>query len=74
MSVGDFNREALEKLFIDRVEKLLFLSKLFDGPGYSLNGTVKPVELLQKSIAAEGLRPVGRRWPFRFRPRLHFAG
>lgn len=31
MRVGDFDREALEELFIDRVEELLHLRQVGDG-------------------------------------------
>lgn len=53
MRVGRLDRIALEKPFVDGVQKVLLLGKIFQVAGRLFDGPIEPVERLQKILAAE---------------------
>lgn len=54
VSIGDFDAEALEETFVNRVEERLFFVEIGDGAGGVFDGDVEVVEGFEKVVAGEG--------------------
>src|SRR2546421_4998849 len=54
VGIGLFDREALEKAFVDGIKKVLFLCPAIQCFGSSFNGDIKAVKRFFKIVAVEG--------------------
>lgn len=65
--VGDLDRKSLKELFVNGIQKILFLREIFNRRGGGFDGAVKVIELAQKGVAVESLRSQRVNHPFDFR-------
>ena len=59
VGIGDLHRKSLEELFVNGIQEVLLFGVFRYGVGRRLDGSIKPVEVLQELVTAEILRGQG---------------